>query len=61
MTKEEAFDAIAAIRDTWAANSNGTSDQTRLFELGEIAIEELDKILSMGGAHPQPPPPRIRP
>lgn len=61
MTKEQAFDAIAAMRDTWAADSNGTTDQTRLFELGEIAIEELDKLLSAGGAHPEPPYPRIRP
>ncbi len=61
MTKEESFDAIAAMRDTWATDSNATSDQTRLFELGEAAIEQLDKLLTTGGGHPQPPPPRIRP
>lgn len=61
MTKEEAFNAIAAMRDVWAADSNGTTDQTRLFELGEYAIADLDKFLSQGGGHPQPPQPRIRP
>jgi len=61
MTKEEAFDAIAAMRDTWATDSNSTANQTRLFELGEIAIGDLDKLLSAGGGHPSPPQPRIRP
>lgn len=58
--KEEAFDAIFAIRNEWAINSNSTEDQERLYALFDMAMESIDQQFVAGGSHPPPPPPRVR-
>lgn len=62
MTKEQAFDRIAELYAAWSVDSNGTSDQAKLFEFGETAIRDVITTIAAGGGHPEPPPyPRIRP
>lgn len=61
MTKETGFDKIAILRNEWAAASNAQTDQTKLFQLAELFISEMDVVLILAGGHPEPPPPRVHP
>ena len=61
MTYKEFAETVGELRDQWATDSNDTTNQTRLLELCEAVIVELDSALDAVGYHPDPPPPRVRP
>lgn len=60
MSAEEFRDALKARRDEWATNSNSTEDKSRMLDLADIFISQMDGLLEEAGAHPDPPPPRVR-
>lgn len=61
MTKEELVSKLDTWYNTWGTDSNATSNQGELFEIGDRAIAEFKQILSDADGHPDPPPPRIHP
>ena len=60
MNAKQAYEAILAIRNQSATDSNSTTDQERLFVLCEQAIADMDAVFVAAGSHPPPPPPRVR-
>jgi len=61
MTAQEFLDRISKLRDAWQGETKNETNQTRLFQAGESFISAMDEALDLAGAHPNPPPPRIRP
>lgn len=60
MTYKQFAERMSDLRNAWATDSNDTTNQTRLFELCETFITDMDSALEEVGAHPDPPPPRVR-
>jgi hypothetical protein len=65
MTPEQEFlVAMLASRNTWATESNATTDKAVLDRLCEQFIEEMEDAFKKAlplAQHPPPPPPRIQP
>ena len=61
MTYKQFTDEIATLDAQWATDSNDpTATQERRFELCEAFIVDMRAALVAVGAHPDPPPPRVR-
>lgn len=61
MTFKQFTDEIATLRNAWATDSNtGDPSQTELLEFCERFIVGMESALEAVGAHPDPPPPRVR-
>ena len=63
-TEQEFLVAMLANRNTWATESNATTDNAVLDRLCEQFIVEMENAFKKAlplAQHPPPPPPRIQP